>query len=416
MSLTKFVFQPLSKLLLGNVFFWNTTYRPLAGVLYWTLFHFFGTDPLPYYVTGFIIRLANLGLLFFLLTRITNSPYLAAVTTALSAIHWETSDAIYNFGAVFELLAFCFFLISFHLYLSFVENGRNRKHFYIGSLLAYILALNSKEIAITLPAVIFIYECIYNLPEGNFSKRLRWLLPFVAIGIIYASGKLFGQNTYLEIDAFKYAFDAEVLKNLEKYIEKLFYNWVDLNLVTILLFAFGSLAVAIWIRSKAMLFGWFYFFITLIPIIGLRRFWGLYLYIPIAGITLYGVALFVEIANRLIKKTIPLEAVNAALVLFFCLLLVIQYPRFVSATEKYFIAPGNVKRNFQRQLLAAYPSVPHDTVFGFTNAPLDGYNLHFIVWLSYNDPSLQIFRLPQQQKQFLKVGQNIKTYTFEYRH
>jgi hypothetical protein len=339
---------------------------------------------------------------------------MAAVTTALSAIHWETSDAIYNFGAVFELLAFCFFLISFHLYLTFIESDHNRKYSYFGALISYILALNSKEIAITLPVIILIYECIYK--HGNFRNRLLWLFPFGAIGIIYASGKLFGQNTYLEVGAFRYAFDAEVFRNLEKYSEKLFYNWVDLNLAAVLLFVFGTLAVALLFRNKRMLFGWFYFFITLIPVIGLRRFWGLYLYIPIAGITLYGIALFVELANRLIKKPIPLKAVNAILILFFGLLLLIQYPRFVAASEKYFIAPGNAKRNFQRQFLAAYPSVPYNTVFGFMNAPLDGYNLHFIVWLSYNDPSLQVFRIPQQQEQFLKASKTAPTRVLQYDH
>ena len=331
---------------MGNIFFWDTTYRPFAGVVYSTLFHFFGMDPLPYYITGFVIRVVNLGLLFLLLTRITQKPLLAAITTALSAIHWETSDAIYNFGSVFELLAFCFFLVSFNLYLSFLKSDRAGRKYYLAAVLAYVFALNSKEIAITLPVIILIYEWIYKPGEEKQWNRFLWLLPFFGIGIIYALGKLFGQDTYLEIPAFEYVWDAEVFKNLEKYVEKLFYNQVDLNTFGVLLLLLAGLGIALLLRSKEMTFGLIYFLITLIPVIGLRRFWGLYLYIPMAGIVLYGVAFFVELGKRIFKSPVPMKFVYGGLILWFVLLLTIQYPKFVSATEKYFIGPGRLNGIF----------------------------------------------------------------------
>ena len=341
-NLYLYIFQPFYKLLISNFVFWNTTYRPLGGILYWMLFHVFGLEPLPYYILGNLLRIANLGLVLFLLLRITKSPLISLFVTAISAIHWETSNAIYNFGAIYELLAFCFFLVSFHFYISFKQSGKSLT--YLAALSSYIFALNGKEMAVTLPIILAAYDIIYRRSENNLRKVFVQLIPFFVVGVIFSVGKLYGANAYLADPTFAYKLDWEAFNNFKTYIEMLFYGRIQLSAIQTTVLLLGALIIAGLLRNKNMLFGGFYFLITLLPVIGLRRVWGLYLYIPILGIALYGASFLAELIQRTIRKPINPTISYITVIALLALAGVLQYPKFMSATEKHFIQPGNERR------------------------------------------------------------------------
>ena len=255
-----------------------------------------------YYIFGNFLRVANLGLVLFLLLRITKNPFTSLFVTAISAIHWETSNAIYNFGAIYELLAFCFFLVSFHFYISFKQSGKSLT--YIAALSSYIFALNGKEMAVTLPIILVAYEIIYRRSENNLRKSFVQLIPFFLVGVVFSIGKLYGANSYLSDPAFAYKLDWEAFNNFKTYIEMLFYGKIQLSALQTTVLLLAALIIAALLRNKNMLFGGFYFLITLLPVIGLRRVWGLYLYIPILGIALYGVSFLAELVQKTIRKPV----------------------------------------------------------------------------------------------------------------
>ncbi|HUE76500.1 MAG TPA: hypothetical protein VMM83_01035, partial [Longimicrobiales bacterium] len=90
-----------------SVMFWTTYRRPVGGLIYLALYAVFGlTDPLPYYATGLGLFTLNLFLLFYLLLRLTRNGYVSALGTGIASIHREIGDIWFNFGAVYELLAF----------------------------------------------------------------------------------------------------------------------------------------------------------------------------------------------------------------------------------------------------------------------------------------------------------------------
>ena len=131
-------------------------FRPVGWFAYWVLWSLFGLAPTPYHVLAWIIHGLNVFLVYILLQRMARSDYAAAFGSLLfvfQAVYW---DIYWSFGTIFELLAAFFFLLGVWIYL--------RQHDSIGSIivatLIYILAIKAKEMAITLPAIWFMYEVV----------------------------------------------------------------------------------------------------------------------------------------------------------------------------------------------------------------------------------------------------------------
>ena len=117
------VFRPWQDALLANLHFWVDYKRPMGGLVYLFLYHFFGVNPLAYYLTGLILTSLNLVLAFTLLQRITKRRFLTVTAVALAAIHPAYVAVWYNFGTVYESLALGLMCASFHFYLNYLDRG-----------------------------------------------------------------------------------------------------------------------------------------------------------------------------------------------------------------------------------------------------------------------------------------------------
>lgn len=422
MNMFRAVEQPVWRLIASNVFFWPPSPRPLGGLIYRTYYAVFGMNPFPFYLTSFLMYAVNLGLLFALLFRITRNAYLAVPAAALASIHREMTDIWFNFGALYELLAFGFMLASFHFYLSFLDaEGGPRKRYYILALAAFLVGLNGKEMAVVTPAILALYELVYRIPIRKAFSSIPQLTirlsPFFAAAIAFTIQKMIGKEAYWRDNrAYQYQFDTTFYHNLHDYLGPIFYNRIDVNDSELFWTLAISLGLAILLRNRHMLFGWFYFLIALLPVIALPRVWGLFLYIPLMGMGLYVATLFLIVGGAVGSALLSLffsqwqmrrhwRWVGVALLLG--MLMSLHYSEFISTRDTLYLKPRARWESFTRQLLTLRPQMSKDTAVLFLGAPIEGWDLHFLVWLYYGDRNIRVFKTPKEVKDFLDASRSL---------
>src|SRR5262245_63907519 len=122
-------------------------YRPLSSQTIPSLFFgWFGLNPYGYHWVVFLLFFATTCVVFVFLRRLTASFVTAAAGTVFFSIHSINVYVTYDFAFAPELFYACFYLLSCIAYI----RGANSKGWYALSILFFVLALMSKEAAVTL--------------------------------------------------------------------------------------------------------------------------------------------------------------------------------------------------------------------------------------------------------------------------
>ena len=158
-------------------------FRPVGWFAYWVVWRGFDLAPLPYHVVAWAVHSLNVFLVYILLQRMLQSDYAAAFGALLftfQSVYWEI---YWSFGTIFELLA----ALLFFLGMWFAKTGLPRS---ILSILVvtfiYILAMKAKEMAITLPAIWFVYVLLIKRERNAKRLIIRFSIPIlVGIWFVY---------------------------------------------------------------------------------------------------------------------------------------------------------------------------------------------------------------------------------------
>jgi hypothetical protein len=151
----------------------STFFRPMGMLFYEVLYHAVELNPLPYHVVAWGLHAINTGLLFLVLRRLLRSPFAAAAGAIPFAFRVNFADIYWSFGTIFELLACGLMLIGIYLYISCRPSWK----LMAGLTVIYVLAIKSKEMAITLLAIWVLYDCCI---------RRRIVLTHLALPLIAA--------------------------------------------------------------------------------------------------------------------------------------------------------------------------------------------------------------------------------------
>ena len=166
-------------------------YRPVVSASY-TLDHaIWGFKPFGFHLTNVLIHVINVLLLFVLLKKILwytgfkykNTAVLAG--TILFALHPVHTEAVAWISGRTDSLSCTFFFASFIYYLNY-SRFQSSKNLSL-TLLFYLLALLSKEMAITLPAAIIIYDLTVNKIKLKeiLNDKLKIYLSLVILSAFY---------------------------------------------------------------------------------------------------------------------------------------------------------------------------------------------------------------------------------------
>ena len=404
--------NPVTMLVKANVlFFWASPfYRPFPSVWYRLVFHFAGFQPFAFHASYLIVLLANLLLTYAVLRKICTPKEAALVTTLLGSYYRRLNYVYFDTSYVYDTLCYTFYFGAFLLY----ARVRQRQQWPgAGDLtlfsLLYVSALNSKEMAVTMPLVLLSYELVFHPPRFRRAGEIaRWILregrAAIASGIItvvFVIGRLTGANSLAAIPGYRPQLTWERFMETNRHFlgELIPMNiaWTDVRVLALV----GVLAVVAWAaRSKALRFAWLFVVLSPLPIAFIPpRGLGQY-YIPCFGWTLYcGTALVLTIAwftRKLPVDPVALERVRGPLLLLSLAIALYPYYRHKGSDNVASVnLEGPLIRDAAQQLRELYPHFQPGSRLLFLDDPFkpDRYDLTFLVRLLYQDDSLVVDRV-----------------------
>jgi hypothetical protein len=106
---------------------------------------------------------------------LSGSLQVAGLTTLICAYHGPMTELYFYTFFVYDVLCNLFYFAGLYLYLAVRSRGElvsNARLAAIG--IAYICALDSKEMAVTLPLALLAYEFLFHTPKWNDLRKLAF--------------------------------------------------------------------------------------------------------------------------------------------------------------------------------------------------------------------------------------------------
>jgi hypothetical protein len=393
----------------GLFLFWSSDYyRPAGAFLYLGLYHFFGLHPAPFKILVLILLLVNLAIVLFLARTLFRSSALAALVGILIAYHAAETQLYYSFGTIYDLACFTCMYAALALFIHVREQGRvPSARLLIVLAVLQIAALDSKEMAVTLPLILVLYEAFAS-PDArkrDFDPH-AWvtlvLLGFIVL--VYVVGKVTGDSTLSQNPLYRPEISAhKYVDSMSRYLDEIFYGSHVFHGKITMLFLGAAFALAFILRSRFMFFGWCWFLVALLPLNFIANRSGFVLYIPLVGLAVAIVAFVRDLFARLpksLRESSAIKLVGPESVAFFLILAVLLFR--LDRREKLWNDPDEkrpllLNQQFAADMEAQTPNpTPHAHLL-FLNDPFpaDSWSAVFLPSLMRHDMTLDAARARQ---------------------
>ncbi len=171
-------------------------FRPLTTISEALNWKWFGDRTLGWHLTSLFAHTLCVLLVFILLESLSGSRSLAFLSALLFALHPSRVEPVLYISARSEIFASLFYLFSFWLFLKSQTQTKKHHEIILGifSLLGFWLGLFSKDIAITLPAVLTLERVVFR----KWNRKAGWWL-----GIFWANALIYlGLRRVLDLYTF----------------------------------------------------------------------------------------------------------------------------------------------------------------------------------------------------------------------
>lgn len=288
----------------------------------------YGPDPTGYHLINLFLHLGSGLLLYRILIRALpgERPAIPFWTALIFLIHPIATETVtYISGRASGLMSF-FYLLALCLYIEAPRQPAGRRWVYLsGAVASFALSIGSKEIAVTLPGVLLLWEWLICGKRGPDLRAtvLRSQLPFWLV-LLVAAGWAFSHSRYVVLAQFSFTirpFLDHLLSELHVTayaLLLLFTPWNQsfdhdlpqfhslfqwpLPLDLLLVLSFAAVAILSVRRLPAVAFGIAWFFIQMLPTNAIPRVDLLSernLYLPSMGLVLAVVTLGAMLYRRL---------------------------------------------------------------------------------------------------------------------
>jgi len=318
--------------------FYVGNYAPLHIISYMLDYELWGMRPAGFIATNVLLHTLN-ALLFYRIVFFMHGERTAALLAALVfALHPIQVESVVWVSQRKNVLAMCFFLLSFLTYLRWTHGSGRSWRQYAPALVFFTAALLTKSVAVILPLLLLLYDA--TRPVVRRPGILLNKLPFLAIAILSAVLALAsqaedaggGRTGYHGGSPFATA--CTMLPVLFRYFALLF-RPTNLSIVydppvrsgldsTVLAALAGVIALAmvawwLWRRRKTTCFWFLAFFIALLPVAQIVPLVTLmndrYLYFPMLGFAALAGLAGARMLHVLIERQAIAVAVATLLVL-----------------------------------------------------------------------------------------------------
>ena len=356
-------------------------WHPLTWLSHMLDIELSGLNPLGHHATSHLIHTVNSVLLCALLHRLTGFLGRSLVVALLFAIHPLHVESVAWVAERKDVLSTLFWLLTMWSYACYSDKPSLKR--YLPVIALFALGLMAKQMLVTLPLILLLMDywplnrlTLYQENGKTGWSAMKLLLAekiplfgmsaaasFVAMRaqdsagalahgdgssmLISAGNAFISYLTYLRNTlwladlAIFYPFEASAVTSLK------------VTAAILLLAALTGFTLTQWRKRPYLVFGWFWYLITLLPVIGFMRIGGQaladrYTYIPLTGIFLIIVWSGAEAVASYQKKWLAAFAGVALLIVFAALsvLTVTQIRYWQNSYALYSHALSAVKRNW----------------------------------------------------------------------
>ncbi|MFH1752927.1 MAG: tetratricopeptide repeat protein [Candidatus Omnitrophota bacterium] len=167
----------------------EVAYRPVYMASFAVDYFLWGLDPRGYHMTNLTLHMVNVVMIYLFILGLAKPaersggflsvPLLTALFFATHPMHTESIAWIKNRS---DILALIFFIWSILLFKRCFLGSTKREalSYYAASLLAFVLALLSKAMAITLPVILAVHTLLF-IPKERVKPAMLGTVPFFAL-------------------------------------------------------------------------------------------------------------------------------------------------------------------------------------------------------------------------------------------
>ncbi|MHC4945206.1 MAG: hypothetical protein ACYTG7_19495 [Planctomycetota bacterium] len=154
-------------------------YRPVTTASLALDYLLFGMEPFGFHLTNILLHGLGTLVFFFVLRQFIQGDAGPFAGALLFGLHPVRSEAVAWAVGRAELLCALGCLLALLLYLKWIQNKRSTL-LLVGSLVAFLFAGLSKEIALSFPGIIVAYEILFNRTDSWRARAYR-VLPFLLV-------------------------------------------------------------------------------------------------------------------------------------------------------------------------------------------------------------------------------------------
>jgi hypothetical protein len=385
--------------------------RPLGAAFYRAQFALWGFRSQPLHGIVWTVLALNLWLAWRLFRRLGADSEAALLGVAILALHGCVRDLSYNTGTLYDTFCFTFYVAALLVYVRAREGGAPAWKALLLFGLLFACALNSKEMAVSLPLVVLLWELVSHPPQSwsprDLARKLtgewRGLAVSCGIGALFSLLALSSHSAVHSHLGYTPSLTwSRWVETTAQYLAMAFYTarpggwwWIAVYAAAI---AAAAVSVAVRARSLAA-FGVLWFPITLLPISFITpRVSGYVLYLPLLLWALVAGKFLAEARTRLAPLRGWPAGVSRILLLFMVAAGFGALNR-LRPNDAPRVEDSPIERT-ARQFRASYANLKTPSRLLFLRDPFrpDGYALLMTLRLLYKDTGIDLDRLsaPEQ--------------------
>jgi hypothetical protein len=391
--------------IMGFAKFWTPSYRPGGALYYLPLYDFFGLNPFPYRIVQICLLALTIPIAYCLARLLTSSRPVAFLAVLAFCYHPYVANLVFVGAFIYDVLCGLFYIGALTYYIRIREKSAYLRPLQlILFLVLYISALNSKEMAVTLPVLVLIYELLKSPHWTSWNAFLSWTwrcagpcLIAGAITAVYLYSKIYGSGSVTRFDAYRpsYSWYNFVTSNAT-FVGELLYAPEAITPAALLLVWAAVFIYAFFRRDRMLQLMAFWVVIVPLPIsflLPIRS--GGCLYLLLFGWAMIWARAACDLIALIASWKTPDRTIRVALVS----VLAVSFAIFTHWQNQRLATVPNLLRTGQKvsHVIAAFDSLnlhpaPHSTVLLKPDEQLfqNKWQPLFIASLLWNDHSLQI--------------------------
>jgi len=331
--------QPFQTFAVANLVPFTSFYRPAGAAYYRLCFALFGWRPQAFRLVTVGLLLTNLLLVYLLARRLTGSAETGVISAMIYSFHGRLRQIYMSNGTVYDVLCGTLTLTTLLYYIALRERRQPTKfRQYLLLLWLFTAAVNAKEVAAIVPALVLLYEWIYHPPDSRKVRTMAiWLWKHgrvAALMLLLAGLAFWGKQRpgaiFHGLPLYAPSFTVRrFFQNERRLLEDLFYlGEGGINTTKVVLFYTALFGLAAFSRRKHLWFAACFVFVAPLPFIFIPYRGFFVMYVPFIGASIYAAAILVEARDRLWRwlmygRSVPVNPWAAARVLTIALLVIL---------------------------------------------------------------------------------------------